>query len=73
MAWTNLALVTNVLGKSPYQVRVSCEGPDPALIQEILEAIEEHLDNCWGNYTGEEYAALHKAHEDRPVDMDSVG
>lgn len=60
MAFERLAVVTNkdAAKVSPYQVRMTCDGADQKLVDEILEAIESHLDNCWGNYTGEEYEAL---------------
>lgn len=60
MAWSRRIVVTNnnvTTGKSgPYQVRLACDGSDPKLVKEILDELENHLDNCWGNYTGEEYS-----------------
>ena len=73
MAWINLALVTNRKGSSPYQVRISCEGSDTELVQRIIASIGGHLHTLYGNYTGEEYAALTATQKARPVDMDSVG
>lgn len=60
MAFSRLAVVTNkdAAKVSPYQIRVTCDGAEQKLVDEILEAIEMHLDNCWGNYTSEEYEVL---------------
>lgn len=73
MAWTNMVLVTNRNDQSPYQIRISCEGSDPDLIEKMLGEIANYLDTYYGNYTGEEYAALRKAQADRIIDMGSIG
>lgn len=73
MARVNLALVTDKNNWGLYQIRISCEGSNKLCVQQILKHIETCLDNRYGNYTGEEYAALAATQKARPVDMDSVG
>ena len=58
MAWKELVLVTGRSSAHPCQVRISCDSTDEEHAQGILDDLKNHLDNYYGNYSGEEYDAI---------------